>query len=305
MTIGTKDLAAARRGLLLVVLAGVLWGTSGVTTKALYGLTETTPASVAALRLALAAPVLLAVSWRALGRRAFDIAPVDFALMLVAGSLMGASQTCYFSAISRTGVAVATLVTVCTSPLLVFLLSALLLKERLTGTVVGALAGALLGTVLLIDVGGSGTGSESSTLEGTLLALAAGLGSALLILAGRRLARRCDPLLSISVAVTMGATLLFTLSSVTSAVVLSYPLPGWLLLLYLGLVPTALAYAIFFRGMRRAAATAAGIATLAEPLTGAILAVLIFGEQLSALGLLGATLLVGSILSLYRNGSSS
>lgn len=293
--------ATSRRGLLFILLAGALWGTSGVTTKSIYGLAETTPLSVAALRLALGAPVLLAASWRTTGSRAFKVTRFDFALMVLAGASMGFAQACYFSAISRAGVAVATLVTICTAPVLVALLSTVLLRERLTPAVGGALACALLGTVLLVDVGTSNTGPQANMVEGISLALAAGLGTALLLLVSRHLAGRCHPLQSIATAVTVGATLLIAFSTVTTGVVVSYPWAGWALLLYLGLVPTALAYGLFFHGMRRATATVASIGALAEPLTSTVLALLLFGEQLGALGLLGATLLIGAMLFLFRN----
>ncbi len=74
-----------------------------------------------------------------------------------------------------------------------------------------------------------------------------------------------------------------------------------MLLLYLGVVPTALAFGLFFWGMREATATVASIGALAEPLTASVLAVLIFGEQMGTLGLLGAALLVGAMLLLYMN----
>ncbi|HEX2986964.1 MAG TPA: EamA family transporter [Chloroflexota bacterium] len=299
------DRVTVRRGLLLILLAGALWGTSGVTTKTLYRLSETTPISVAALRLALGAPVLLALSWRAVGGRYLKVRRSDFGLMLFAGASMGISQACYFSAIPRAGVAAATLVAVCTAPVLVALLSAALLRERLTLVVGGALASALLGTVLLVDVGASQAGSQDYALGGILFALGAGLTSALLILTSRRLAGRCHPLQSIAIIVTVGALLLLAASSLTTGVVLSYPPAGWALLIYLGLVPTALAYGLFFHGMRGATATVASIGALAEPLTSTLLAMLIFGEQLGTLGLLGATLLIGTMLFLYRNDSAA
>ncbi len=286
------------------MLAGALWGTSGVTTKTLYLLTETTPLSVAALRLALGAPLLLAVSRRQIDRRAAKVTGHDLALMAWAGMVMGISQACYFSGISRVGVAVATLVTVCTAPVLVALLSAILLRERLTLAVGGALACALVGTALLVDVGAGQNGSQANAVEGILLALAAGFTSALFILTSRRLAGRCDPLQSIAIAVTAGAVLLLTVSAVTTGMVVSYPPAGWALLLYLGLVPTALAYGLFFHGIRGATATVASIGALAEPLTSSALAMVIFGERLGPLGLLGGALLIGTMLFLYNAGPS-
>ncbi len=73
---------------------------------------------------------------------------------------------------------------------------------------------------------------------------------------------------------------------------------GWALLLYLGLVPSALVYGLFLTGMRSTPATVASVLTLVEPLTATILAVVFFGERLGTLGLLGGTLLLGAILVL-------
>jgi len=60
MTAHTVGRATARRGLILVELAAALWGTSGVATKTIYTLVDISPISVAAFRLALGAPLLLA-----------------------------------------------------------------------------------------------------------------------------------------------------------------------------------------------------------------------------------------------------
>jgi DME family drug/metabolite transporter len=81
----------------------------------------------------------------------------------------------------------------------------------------------------------------------------------------------------------------------------SYSVLGWGYLLYLGMIPTALAYSLYFRGMRHTSATAASIVTLMEPLTSTLLDCWLFGEQLGPLGSLGAVLLVTAIGLLYRN----
>jgi DME family drug/metabolite transporter len=68
----------------------------------------------------------------------------------------------------------------------------------------------------------------------------------------------------------------------------------------MGCIPTALAYVLFQAGMHSTPATLTSILTLAEPLTAAILAWLIFRERLSLLGILGALLLLGTIFLLAR-----
>jgi len=290
---------------MFVVLAGILWGTSGVATKAIYALVDINPMSVAAFRLALGAPVLLVVFRCSAGYRTFRIARSDLALMLLVGASLAMSQSCYFAAISRVGVAIATLVTICTAPVLVCLFSVVLLRERLTPAIGGALACALIGTVLLVGVGQRDAGSQANTAPvGILLALGAALCFAMFILGSRLLANRYHPLQSIAIAVTTGAVLLMIVSALTGGVTVRYSWAVWGLFLYLGLVPTALAYGLFFHGMKTATASAASVATLAEPLTSTGLAVLIFGERLGSLGLLGAALLISAITFLYRSGPS-
>jgi DME family drug/metabolite transporter len=265
-------------------------------------LAETNPLSIGFFRLAFSVPVLLAACWHSLGRRMFRITPRDLGLMLLMGAFMAFYQVCYFAAIARVGVAIAVLVTLCTAPVMVALLSALLLRERLTGAIVLALACALAGTVLLIWVGPETGGARRDILAGVLLALGSAFGYTMLTLCSRTLAGRYHPLQPIAIGFAAGALLLLPFALATGFVI-SYPAGGWVLLLYLGLVPTALAYVLFLTGIRSITATVASIATLIEPLTSTVLAWLLFGEQLGPLGVFGAALLLGAIGLLYRGES--
>jgi DME family drug/metabolite transporter len=73
---------------------------------------------------------------------------------------------------------------------------------------------------------------------------------------------------------------------------------------YLGVIPTALAYVLFITGMHYTTATVASTATLAEPLTSTILAWLVFGEHFSPMGVVGVAQLAGSLALLYKGGSA-
>jgi DME family drug/metabolite transporter len=80
--------------------------------------------------------------------------------------------------------------------------------------------------------------------------------------------------------------------------------PVWLHLAYLAVVPTAIAYALYVRGLQGTSATAAGVGSLLEPLTATILGMAAFGESLGGTGLLGAGLLLGAVaLLLFSNRS--
>src|SRR2546423_1488249 len=68
------------------------------------------------------------------------------------------------------------------------------------------------------------------------------------------------------------------------------------LLVALGTGPTAVAYTLYFRGLRTIAASTAARLTLLEPLTGAILAALLLGERLSATGIAGAAIIGAAVI---------
>jgi DME family drug/metabolite transporter len=70
---------------------------------------------------------------------------------------------------------------------------------------------------------------------------------------------------------------------------------GLLLALYLGCVPAAAAYLLFARGLQRLDAGSVATFTLVEPVTAAILGVLVLSEGLEPLAALGALLVLAGL----------
>jgi drug/metabolite transporter, DME family len=109
----------SRRGLWFIIVAALLWGTVGITTKLVYDLTSTNALSIGFYRLALSVPALLLACWWQVGRAALKVTRRDLGLMLVIGAMMALYQVCYFAAIPLVGVSIAVLVTLCTAPVIV------------------------------------------------------------------------------------------------------------------------------------------------------------------------------------------
>jgi DME family drug/metabolite transporter len=233
----------------------------------------------------------------------FRVVRRDLVLMMLIGVMMALYQVCYFGAIAKVGVAIAVLVTLCIAPIFVALLSLWLFSEKLTSRLLLALTFALIGTVLLVGVQPNGAGALHNTVVGVLLALGSAFGYAVIALCSRALAQRYHPLQSLTIGFGTGAIILLPFA-LSNGFVVSYPAVGWMLLLYLGLIPTVLAYVLFLYGIRHTTATVASITTLLEPLTSTLLAWLFFKEQLSVFGLMGGILLIGAIVLLFSNNSS-
>ena len=284
-------------GLILVAVAAVSWGTTGATMTLLSRDAAASPLLVGWSRLAVAAPALLLVAAVAarLGplrsaRRAWP-ARADLPLCAALGLAMAAYQVCFFRAVTLIGVVAAALLAICSAPLLIAVLAALTLGERLTPRARLSLGMAVAGTALLV-VGPHGLGEITGHFgRGALLALGAGVSYAVYAVAAKGLLARVAPI-SVS-AVTFALAALFLAPALLGEDALARTLvAGWPLVLYLGLGPTAVAYALFTAGLTRVPATAAGIVSLLEPLTATTLGLVVFGERLGAVGFAGALLLL-------------
>ncbi len=295
-----QQLRARSGGLFFIVLTAVLWGTAGIASRFIYGMSDLSSIWVATWRVALAAPLLLLLCtvmvggdwWRVQSRR-------DLGIMGLLGLGMAGYQLCYFQAIAEMGVTIAVLVDLCSAPIMVALLAGILLGERLTMPTFVALVVAIVGTALLILAGPAANSSNVQvTTSGVLLALGAGFFYAVMTLCGRVLSRRYHPLQPITLAFSFAAVLMLVAASLTVGGSLAYALPVWGWLLYLGVVPTALGYFFFLSGLKTVSATVASVATLLEPLTAAVLAWLLFDERLGAGGIVGGVLLLISMVIL-------
>ena len=293
-------------GLVLVCLAAVSWGTTGSVMILLTRDGTPSPLLVGWARMGVAAPCLLLATALAKSpaRAPSNWRPRDWTKAALLGAAMAAYQLCYFWAVPRTGVALTALFAICSAPILIAAGAALWLKERPTPAARLALLLAVAGTALVLAGPRAHGAAPVGFAAGALAALGAGVSYAVYALTAKGLLRRIAPLPLAALTFTLAAVLL------TPVVVLergaaAQLVKGWPLFLYLGVVPTAVAYVVFGAGLRRVTATAAGIATLLEPLTAAALGVLVFGERLGAVGWAGAALLLGALGLLARSSSKN
>lgn len=284
---------SSRRDFWLIVCASLSWGTVGVANQAIYAHVATNALSLAFFRLLIAAPLFILASLLLPGRRLFRVKPRDLGIMILMGAMQALYQASYSAAIASAGVMVPTLIALCAAPVIVALLSALLMHERLNQLTFVALVCALVGTFLLVAARPI-VASGSASLVSVFFSLLAASGYACFVVCGRLLTSHYHPLHVNSVAFGAGALFLLCLALPTG-LTLVYPQWAWLLLLYLGCIPTALAYGLFQVGMRSLSATIVSIVTLCEPLAAALLAWLFFHEELGLLGLLGAALLLAAM----------
>jgi DME family drug/metabolite transporter len=305
---------SAPAGVPLLLAAGVLWGTGGLLGTLLAAATGLSPLGVAGYRLLTGGGLLLAgllvlrhpglrrlglrrsglrrSGLRRSGLRRFDPGGRAARRRTAVTALLAAVfQAGYFAAVALTSVALATLVTIGATPLLV------VLAERLRGRpgsrrTSAACGLAVVGLGLLVGV----PGPTGTPLAGVAFALLAAAGFAVMTVLAAQPVPGLDDATTTAVAFTLGGTLLLVVAVPVTGIAFT-PGPAALgLLTALAVLPTALAYTLFFRGLRRASPATGAVAALLEPLTGALLAALVLGERLGPAGLVGAGAVGAAVL---------
>ena len=165
------------------------------------------------------------------------------------------------------------------------------------------LAAALGGLVLVSAM--SGTGSTGPhPLLGVLLALGSGTAYAAATELGRPLVDVAGPLALTTTTTTVGAVVLVPfglLATRGDAVLISGDPVVLATLVYLGVFTMALAYGLFYVGLRITTGSSAVIATLLEPVTAAVVAALFLDERLGTLGIVGTLLILAAVAGLGQD----
>jgi len=282
------------RDFLFGIAAACLWGGGGVV-GVVFGEHEGfAPVGIAAWRMALAGVSLLAVL-AVIGRfRPGEWSRAAWVRMVVTGALTAGFEYAFFTSVTLASVGLATLVGIGSAPVVVAGYDAVVLRQRPSVRSVVALGLSLVGLGLL--VGGS-LDEGSRMLLGVAVALAAGVSFAAITIVNRAPVPDLHPVALTGGAFTAGAVLMlpFALLAGTG---LPHDLEGWGIAIVLGVIITGLAYVLFLTSLQTVPPFVATIITLLEPLLGAILGAIVFGERLGWLGAIGGALMGAAVLLL-------
>lgn len=290
------------RGLLLVSLAGVIWGTIGPGVQLSHDSSGLDPLTISAYRAVVAVGVLVVVSL-ATGRlrSCWSLARHQWRRVVTVGVLTAMFQMLFFVAVVATGVSVTTVVCLGFAPVLLLVVSSAQRRRLPSGgrtlTVLMAVVG-----LLLVSLVGGGSDHPANPVLGILAALGSGAAYALSADVAAPLSQRLDTLTVTTATMTVAGVVLVP-SGLLTAYLRGRPLTTtdattWLLVVYLGVVTMAVAYALLFTGLRTTPSGSAVVATLLEPVTAVVIAVAFLGEHLTVAGVVGSLLILAAIASL-------
>ena len=303
MQIGST--VARSQGIALVVVAAALWATVGVAVKLVPAAASLPPEVLGLARTLLAGPLVLLAAGRGLGGLGQVIRTCD-RFQLFAFALSGVVfQILLFRCFDLLGVTLTVVLTVCLPPVIALLWSFAHGVAFGRGTLV-ALALAIAGLSLCALARGIDAPGDERLL-GLVLAGLAALAFVVMTAAARRLTLKAPPRLIAGLGLTLSGlifcAILPLLPGVEVAEVLSIGRDPQLVLLvlYLAVFPTALAYVCYCTGMARCSSTTGGLtASMIEPAVAAGLAFWFLQEVPSRGETVGSLLLILAITVLIK-----
>ena len=271
-----------RRALVALTIAGLLWGSTVPLSK--IALTWLPPGWLTAIRFAVAAAVLLAVT-RPRGRAAWSPKVLAWGAAGYGGTVLLQN-----TGITRTSVSHAALL-IGTAPVMVAIIAVMWHRSVVRPAAWAGFA-VSLGGVGLIAAGGGG----GANLAGDGMVLASVLLSAVFTVGQTRLLRGRDPI-AVTAVQFLGAALVTAPFSALTESLPSAPAHAASLLAVVALIAggTLVPFTLFAFGQSRLPAEVAGAFLNIEPLVGAVAGVVVFGNPAGPAQLGGGAAILGGI----------
>lgn len=274
---------------LMLSAAMVIFGTLGVFTRNI----SVTSGELALYRAVLAS-VLIGFYLVFIKKSGLNLknAGRELPLLLASGIAMGINWILLFQAYRYTTISAATL-SYYFAPVIVTVASPLLFHERLTAKQIICFVMSTLGLVLIIGTGG---GEETAGITGILFGLGAAVFYAAVILLNKFIKNVAGIQRTILQMLAAVVTLLpyVALSSGFNLNLLDGT--GWACLLTVGLFHTGITYCLYFSALKDLTGQEAAILSYIDPLVAVIISVLLLGEPMTLMQLIGGALILGFTL---------
>jgi drug/metabolite transporter (DMT)-like permease len=291
------------RGYVFIAAAALCWSISAALGRAaftgrLFGGTQSLPPieplTLAQSRTTISFLVLFPILLALRGTSGMKMSRRDFARTMLVGVLgVAASNYFYYLAIQKTNVATAIILQY-TAPVWVLLYMVATGLQRASARRLVSCGLALLGIALIIDLFGGGRLQMDRT--GVIAAMLASLAFAFYNVAGGRIVQHHDRW-KVAVYVFFGAALFWAIINPPWRIFAAHYSGGqWIFLLVFALMSILLPFSLYFSGLQHLDPTRAIITSCLEPVFSIILAVILLGELLGPMQILGMVLVLAATL---------
>lgn len=277
---------------LLVLFAAILWGTTGTAQTFLPQTAQ--PLTIGASRLAIGGFSLLIIM---LVMKKISFGTWPWKLTIIAAICMALFQPLFFTSVRVTGIAIGTVVAIGSAPIFSGLIEWLFLKLKPSRAWMVATALSIIGCGMLF------LNKDALTVNpvGVTLSLFAGFVFAIYTIVSKFLLEKVEAIPAVAMTFSMSAFMLMPFLFIFDSSWVTEP-KNIGTILYLGIMTTSAAYILYLFGLKKVPSSSAVTLSLGEPLTAAVLSVVIVGEILSPISWVGVFLLLGGIIVLTFSG---
>lgn len=282
-------------GIAAILVTSVLWGTTG--TAATFA-SNAGPLAIGAAALGIGGLLQAAIALPSL-RHARQMLRGHAGLVAIGAVAVAVYPLAFYSAMHLGGVAIGTVVSLASAPLASGVLERVVERLPLSRWwMLAAFLGILGGALLCLSKTGEPEASAGATAAGIALGLVAGAAYALYSWVVHRLmGHHVGRAASMGAVFGAGGALLMPVLLVTGAPLLASA-QSFSVAAYTALVPMFLGYFLFGIGLTRVRPSTATTLTLTEPAVAAVLAVLVVGERLTAVGWTGLSIIAAALVVL-------
>ena len=284
-----------KAGSLLIILAGIFWGSMGIFVRRL-GEEGFDSIQIVSIRVTLAA-IIFALILALKDPSGFRIRLKDIPLFLGLGfgSILFFT-VCYFTAIRMMSLSTAAIL-LYTSPVWIMLMSVLFFRERLNVRKILALVLSFAGCVLVSGLSGGGL-----TVTGLLIGLGSGIGYGLYSILGTVALKRYSPYAVTAytfIFAAAGSLFICHPGDMIGKITASESVGGLLLFcLATALVTAVIPFLAYTLGLRSVEASRAGILATVEPLVATLFGVMVFSERMTVASAMGVALILAAVIIL-------
>ena len=277
-------------GVFLVALSAVCFGTNAIFARIGYD-AGANPATFLFIRFLIASPVMLLIM-KARGLT-FPRGKLLVSLTLIGGIGLAGTTLCFYTAIHLAPVNLI-IVIAYMYPTIVTLLSAVFLRQPITGYKIAALLMTIVGILFTIGMDSGGY------FPGIILAISAAIFYSLYLIFGSLSIQKAGPF-SASTVIILASTVIFGI--VLGFQGLQWPMNalGWTAVIASALISTVLGLIAFFEGLKRIDTANAAIISTFEVVVAVALAIIILGETVTIPKISGGCLVIFAVIILARS----
>ncbi len=223
-------------------------------------------------------------------------------IVLYSGIFLTIHFATWITSLKFTSVA-SSVVLVQSAPIFVALGSFIVLREKPSKLMLLGILIALSGSII---ISAHDFSLDRNSLVGNLLAMAGAIGAAGYLLAGRKLRAKIDTFHYVTAVYSVSAILLVILAILSKAPLVGYSSKTYLLLIAIAFIPQVIGHTTVNWALKYFTATAVAVIILGEPIGASILALVILGETLSFIKIMGGLIiLIGVIIAMLAESRKS